>query len=112
VTVDELRLDGLEMVARVNGEEWSRGSSADMIWSAAEIVAWISQSETVRPGDLVGSGTVGQGCGLELGRQLAPGDTVELEVSGIGVLRNRLGEPEAPAWRPTPRRPQATDARG
>jgi 2-keto-4-pentenoate hydratase/2-oxohepta-3-ene-1,7-dioic acid hydratase in catechol pathway len=109
-TVDELRLDGLEMVARINGEEWSRGSSADMIWSAAEIVAWVSQCETVQAGDLIGSGTVGRGCALELGRQLAPGDTVELEVAGIGVLRNRLSQPEPPGWRPTPRLPERQQA--
>jgi 2-keto-4-pentenoate hydratase/2-oxohepta-3-ene-1,7-dioic acid hydratase in catechol pathway len=105
-TADELDLGSLVMVARINGEEWSRGSSSDMIWSAAEIVAYISQCETIRPGELIGSGTVGGGCGLELGRRLHPGDVVELEVSGVGVLRNRLGQPEPVAWKPAPRRSQ------
>jgi 2-keto-4-pentenoate hydratase/2-oxohepta-3-ene-1,7-dioic acid hydratase in catechol pathway len=108
-TADELDLGSLVMVARINGEQWSRGSSSDMIWSAAEIVAYISQCETIRPGELIGSGTVGGGCGLELGKELQPGDVVELEVSGVGVLRNRLGHPEPVAWKPEPRRPQPAD---
>ncbi|GBD14230.1 Ureidoglycolate lyase [bacterium HR25] len=107
-TVDELDLEGgLAMVARINGEEWSRGSSAAMMWRPEEILAYISKGETLQPGELIGSGTVGRGCGLELGRQLQPGDVVELEVSGIGVLRNRLGQPEPPGWEPTPRQRSA-----
>ena len=46
--------------------------------------------ETVYPGDVLGSGTVGGGCGLELERWLQSGDVVELEIEGIGVLRNRV----------------------
>ncbi|MGE5147039.1 MAG: fumarylacetoacetate hydrolase family protein, partial [Candidatus Eiseniibacteriota bacterium] len=46
--------------------------------------------ETVRPGEFLGSGTVGNGCGLEKGRFLKPGDVVELEITGLGVLRNRV----------------------
>jgi len=106
-TLDELDLGTLEMVARVNGEEWSRGSSGSIMWSPAELVAYVSCGEYLQPGDLIGSGTVGGGCGLELGRQLSPGDVVELEVSGIGVLRNQLGQPENAGWNPTPRRPAA-----
>jgi 2-keto-4-pentenoate hydratase/2-oxohepta-3-ene-1,7-dioic acid hydratase in catechol pathway len=105
-TLDELDLGRLTMIARVNGEEWSRGSSGDMIWSPEEIVSYVSQGETVQPGELIGSGTVGRGCGLELDRQLQPGDVVELEVSGIGVLRNQIGPAEAVTWRPEPRHPQ------
>jgi 2-keto-4-pentenoate hydratase/2-oxohepta-3-ene-1,7-dioic acid hydratase in catechol pathway len=104
-TLDELDLSELTMVARVNSEEWSRGTSSDMIWSPEEIVSYISRCETIQPGELIGSGTVGRGCGLELDRHLQPGDVVELEVSGIGVLRNPLGEPEAVRWQPEPRRP-------
>jgi 2-keto-4-pentenoate hydratase/2-oxohepta-3-ene-1,7-dioic acid hydratase in catechol pathway len=106
-TLDELNLGMLEMVARVNGEEWSRGSSGSIMWGPAELVAYISSGENLQPGDLIGSGTVGGGCGLELGRQLSPGDVVELEVSGIGLLRNQLGEPESAGWNPTSRRPSA-----
>jgi 2-keto-4-pentenoate hydratase/2-oxohepta-3-ene-1,7-dioic acid hydratase in catechol pathway len=107
VTVDELDVMALQMVARVNGEEWSRGSSGSIMWRPEEILAYVSWGEELHPGDLVGSGTVGGGCGLELGRFLSPGDVVELEVSGIGVLRNRLGQPQPVRWRPSPRRPSA-----
>jgi 2-keto-4-pentenoate hydratase/2-oxohepta-3-ene-1,7-dioic acid hydratase in catechol pathway len=80
----------LTMTARVNGAEWSHGTTGDMHWSFEEIIAYISQSETLYPGDFIGSGTVGGGCGLELGVFLARGDVVELEVEGIGLLRNRV----------------------
>jgi 2-keto-4-pentenoate hydratase/2-oxohepta-3-ene-1,7-dioic acid hydratase in catechol pathway len=102
-TVDELDLDAMTMIARVNGEEWSRGSSGTIMWSAAELLAYISTAERLQPGDLIGSGTVGGGCGLELDRRLSPGDVVELEVEGIGVLRNTLGQPQAAAWTPARR---------
>jgi 2-keto-4-pentenoate hydratase/2-oxohepta-3-ene-1,7-dioic acid hydratase in catechol pathway len=81
---------GLTMTARVNGAEWSRGTTRDMHWSFEEIVSYISRSETLYPGDFIGSGTVGGGCGLELGVFLERGDVVELEVEKIGLLRNRV----------------------
>lgn len=91
VTPDELGdPQSLTMVARVNGEEWSRGSSADMRHGFDDMIAFVSQSETLHPGEILGSGTVGTGCGLEQGRFLQDGDVVELEVEGIGVLRNRF----------------------
>jgi 2-keto-4-pentenoate hydratase/2-oxohepta-3-ene-1,7-dioic acid hydratase in catechol pathway len=61
-----------------------------MHFSFAQLIAHVSQSETIYPGELWGSGTVTNGCGLELGRFLQPGDVVELEVEGIGILRNRV----------------------
>ena len=102
-TRDELDLANLTMVARVNGEEWSRGSSATMTWKVEELIAYASKGETIWPGELIGTGTVGFGCGLELGKRLYPGDVVELEVQGIGVLRNRIGQPEPRGWEPEPR---------
>jgi 2-keto-4-pentenoate hydratase/2-oxohepta-3-ene-1,7-dioic acid hydratase in catechol pathway len=108
VTPDELDLGHLLMLARVNGEEWSRGSSASMTWSIAELIAYASWGETLWPGELLGSGTVGTGAGAEHGKQLQPGDVVELEVSGIGVLRNRIGQPEPHVWTPE-RRPDETN---
>jgi 2-keto-4-pentenoate hydratase/2-oxohepta-3-ene-1,7-dioic acid hydratase in catechol pathway len=57
------------------------------------IISFLSQSETLHPGEILGSGTVGGGCGLELGRFLEPGDVVELDVQRIGVLRNRIVKP-------------------
>jgi 2-keto-4-pentenoate hydratase/2-oxohepta-3-ene-1,7-dioic acid hydratase in catechol pathway len=91
VTPDELPEPyDLAMVARVHGAEWSRGSTAEMTWKFEDLIAHISASETLYPGDFIGSGTVGMGCGLEHGAFLQPGDVVELEVEGIGVLRNRV----------------------
>lgn len=102
-TLDALPDTGLAMEARVNDEVWSRGSSASMMWSIGEIVAWASAGEAIAPGTLLGSGTVGGGCGLELGRRLSPGDLVELEIEHLGVLRNRVGTPASKGWTPPPR---------
>jgi 2-keto-4-pentenoate hydratase/2-oxohepta-3-ene-1,7-dioic acid hydratase in catechol pathway len=91
VTADEIKnVYGLEMIARVNGEEWGRGNSGDMHWKFEDCIAHASRSETLHPGEFFGSGTVGNGCGLEHMRFLQPGDVVELEVEGIGILRNRI----------------------
>lgn len=78
------------MICRVNGEEWGRGSTSTMYWSFEDLIAHISASETIHSGEFLGSGTVGNGCGLEQMRFLSPGDVVELEVEGIGILRNRI----------------------
>jgi 2-keto-4-pentenoate hydratase/2-oxohepta-3-ene-1,7-dioic acid hydratase in catechol pathway len=91
VTPDEIPDPyALTMAARINGEEWSRGSTADMHHRWDDVIVHLSRDETLYPGEVVGSGTVGGGCGLELGRYLKAGDVVELEVEGIGVLRNRV----------------------
>ena len=79
-----------EMIVRVNGVEMSRGSSSEMHWTFEDVIAHISQGETLHPCEFIGSGTVGDGCGLEHGRALNAGDVVELEVSGIGVITNRV----------------------
>jgi fumarylacetoacetate (FAA) hydrolase len=103
LTPDEIPADrwsapghpALTMVARVNGEEWSRGSSGDARFTFPQMIAFASRFRTLYPGDLIGSGTVGTGCGLEQGRFLSIGDRVELEVEFIGALRNvvrRWGE--------------------
>jgi 2-keto-4-pentenoate hydratase/2-oxohepta-3-ene-1,7-dioic acid hydratase in catechol pathway len=91
-TADDLDRDSIEMVAKIDGEEWSRGVLGAMRFSFEEIIAWISQEQTLYPGDLLGSGTVGGGCGLELDRWIQPGSTVELSATGIGVLGNSVGE--------------------
>lgn len=91
VTADELTDPyNLTMISRVNGEEWSRGSTSTMFWKFEDLIEHISASETLYPGEFLGSGTIGGGCGLEQGRFLNDGDVVELEVEGIGVLRNRV----------------------
>jgi fumarylacetoacetate (FAA) hydrolase len=93
VTPDELGDLRLDMIARVNGEERSRGNLGDMYHSWEAIVDHAARNTKLRPGDVLGSGTVGTGCILELGdgRWLQPGDVVELEVEEIGVLRNQIG---------------------
>jgi 2-keto-4-pentenoate hydratase/2-oxohepta-3-ene-1,7-dioic acid hydratase in catechol pathway len=60
------------------------------------MVAYASLEETLVPGEVLGSGTVGGGCGQELGRFMKHGDLIELEVSGIGTLRNRIFAPHVP----------------
>jgi len=91
VTADEIADPyNLTMVARVNGEEWSRGNSGEMHHRFEDIIAHVSRDETLHPGEFLGSGTVGGGCGLELGRMLAHGDVVELAIDGLGVLQNRV----------------------
>jgi 2-keto-4-pentenoate hydratase/2-oxohepta-3-ene-1,7-dioic acid hydratase in catechol pathway len=95
VTRDELPLspDGkldLKMTATVNGEVWGRGTSADMRHTFPAIIAHISQCETLHPGEVIGSGTVGDGCGLEHGRFLHDGDVVELEIEQIGKISNTI----------------------
>jgi 2-keto-4-pentenoate hydratase/2-oxohepta-3-ene-1,7-dioic acid hydratase in catechol pathway len=91
VTSDEIAdLGGLVMIARVNGQEWSRGRFGTIHWSFPQMIEHVSRGEMIYPGDVFGSGTVGGGCGLELDRFLKPGDVVELEIQPIGVLRTRI----------------------
>lgn len=88
----------LSMKARINGEEVSRGNSRGMHWTFEQMIAYVSQGETLHPGEFLGSGTATvpesgrnrRGCGLEMGRFLKAGDTVELEVERIGVLTNSI----------------------
>jgi 2-keto-4-pentenoate hydratase/2-oxohepta-3-ene-1,7-dioic acid hydratase in catechol pathway len=80
----------LEMTARINGDEVSRGTSADMDHRFEDVISFASTSTRLYPGEVFCSGTVPSGCGLEHGRFLEPGDVVELEVTGLGVLRNRV----------------------
>jgi fumarylacetoacetate (FAA) hydrolase len=109
VTPDELeeRRDGqgadmrydLAMSARVNGRELSRGNANTLTHTFASMIEWASTDVWLRPGDVLGSGTVGTGCILELrpentGGWLNPGDLVELEIEKLGVLRNRLTSQE------------------
>ena len=103
VTPDELagtpERPAATMIARVNGQEWSRGQLADIHHPFAALVAYASRDSRIRAGDVIGSGTVGTGCILELSQShgaerypwLHSGDVVELEVEGIGILRNTIG---------------------
>ncbi|WP_226641327.1 fumarylacetoacetate hydrolase family protein [Mesobacillus subterraneus] len=84
----------LQMTARVNGKELSSGNVKDLYYSFGEMIERASEGTTLYPGEVIGSGTVGTGCILELGtdihRWLEPGDEVELEIEGLGVLRNKI----------------------
>lgn len=91
VTLDEIGDPyDLAMKARVNGETWCDSSSSTMHWSFEDVIAYISQGETLYAGEVIGSGTVGWGCGMEHLRFLSDGDVVELEIEKIGILRNRV----------------------
>ncbi len=104
VTADELepfrfgRGFNLQMAVTVNGRAYGSGTAADLYWSFAEMVAYASRGTTVMPGDIIGSGTVGTGCILELsnlGRGeefpwLRAGDEVELTIEHLGTLRHRI----------------------
>ncbi len=80
----------LDMEVRVNGERWGGGNSAQMHHDFGRIIEHISASETLYPGEVIGSGTVGTGCGLEIGKQLQSGDQFDLTIEKIGTLSNRI----------------------
>lgn len=97
----ETRYD-MEMVARVNGQELSRGNAKDIYFTFAQMIERASADAMLYAGDVIGSGTVGTGCLLELGgeksqlqRWLDVGDVVELEIDGLGILRNTVGASRA-----------------
>jgi 2-keto-4-pentenoate hydratase/2-oxohepta-3-ene-1,7-dioic acid hydratase in catechol pathway len=91
VTRDEIGdPHALDMEVRVNGERWGGGNSASMHHKFPDILAHISDCETLHAGEVIGSGTVGTGSGNEMGRSLKSGDVVELEIEKIGVLRNTV----------------------
>lgn len=104
VTRDELpSVLGLTGQVRVNGEVWSNTKVEDFIWTPEETIAYASELNGIQPGDLIGSGTMAFGAGVELGRFLQPGDVLELDLERVGTLRNTIAvEKESPAWWPTP----------
>lgn len=95
-TSDSIDIAAVRMSARINGETWSEGSLGAMLFSFAEVISAVSAEQRLQPGDVFGGGTIGRGCGLELDRWIRPGDVVELEVTGIGVLRNTVGAKQDP----------------
>ena len=100
------------MTATVNGVEWSRADLDGLWWSFAEMLAYASEAAPVRRGDVLGSGTCGTGCILELSLvhgadkypYLQPGDQVELEVAGLGALASPVVAGDAPPFQPDPDR--------
>lgn len=99
VTIDEFDGTSGTMAARINGVEQSRGELATMHYTWQQIVERAELNTQLRCGDILGSGTVSTGCLLEADNPtwLQPGDVVEMEVEGLGLLRNVVGE------RPIPR---------
>ncbi|HEY2571972.1 MAG TPA: fumarylacetoacetate hydrolase family protein [Solirubrobacteraceae bacterium] len=88
VTLDEIDdLQSLALRTRVNGETLQEGTTANQIFGVAEVVAWLSRTMTLLPGDVIATGTPA-GVGASQGRFLRAGDTVEVEVEGLGALRN------------------------
>lgn len=100
VTKDELepyrvgQRFNLEMTAKVNGEVLSKGNFKDIYYTFGDMIERASEDVTLYPGDIIGSGTVGFGCLMELGtevhRWLEPGDEVELTITGLGSLTNKI----------------------
>ncbi len=91
VTADELPGGpDLGMRAYVNDDLWSEGNSGSAHYTFGQMIAFASQTRTLFPGDVLGSGTVGTGCGLEQDRFLKSGDRVRLEIDGLGRLENEV----------------------
>jgi len=91
VTADEIGdPQTLKVEVRVNGETRAKGDTREMLFPFEEILAYASQDETIYAGEVFGSGTVGNCCGLEIGRFLESGDRIELSVDRIGVLSNNV----------------------
>jgi len=90
VTADEFDFNTAKMISKINGEIQNEGLASSINYTFEDMIAFITQSETIYPGEMIGSGTVGGGCGLEVGRLLQSGDVVELEITGIGSIRNQV----------------------
>ena len=91
VTADEIDPHNVDLEVRINGECWGRCNTKEMHHTFEAMIAYASQSLTLHPGEVFGSGTATGGSGLELGRWISPLDVIEMEASGIGVLRNVIG---------------------
>jgi 2-keto-4-pentenoate hydratase/2-oxohepta-3-ene-1,7-dioic acid hydratase in catechol pathway len=91
VTVDELNVDALPIETRLNGEIVQQSTTSDLVFSIRQIVAWITQGQTLAPGDVILTGTpAGVGAARTPPRWLVDGDVVEITVGGVGTLRNRV----------------------
>jgi 2-keto-4-pentenoate hydratase/2-oxohepta-3-ene-1,7-dioic acid hydratase in catechol pathway len=94
VTPDAFDPDNAVAIVRVNGEERARSNVGLAYHKIPDVIEYISNNTTLYPGDVIAMGTVPWGSGLEIGRPLLLGDLIELEIEGIGVLRNRIVAPE------------------
>lgn len=91
-TPNEFEPTALEYEIRVNGDVWTADTLSEYQYSFPELIEHVSTGERLYPGDIIVSGTVPRGCGLELDRWIQPGDRVELEVEGLGTLENHVGQ--------------------
>lgn len=90
VTPDEIDSTNLEMISKLNGKIMAVGNSKDMYHNFRKIISYISNGDPLYPGEFIASGTVGGGTALEHDQHLAVGDEIEMEVKGIGVLKNKI----------------------
>jgi 2-keto-4-pentenoate hydratase/2-oxohepta-3-ene-1,7-dioic acid hydratase in catechol pathway len=90
-TADECDGADVEMALWINGEERTRARSSQMHHGFGDLIAYASLGCTLRAGEVIGSGTAPGGAGIESGSHLAPGDLIEMQIEGIGLLRNRVG---------------------
>jgi len=96
VTTDELEgFGGIRVTTRVNGEVRQDDTAANMLFSIPDLIGYISTFTTLKPGDVIATGTpTGAGARLDPPRFLVPGDVVEVEVAGVGVLANTVANEE------------------
>lgn len=81
---------GLRSTVTINGEVVARPDAGNPRWSLGEMLAHASAGEQLRPGELFGTGTLTDGCGMEIGRWLQPGDELRLEMEGVGVIEHTI----------------------
>jgi 2-keto-4-pentenoate hydratase/2-oxohepta-3-ene-1,7-dioic acid hydratase in catechol pathway len=91
VTADEIDPHDVELTVRVNGERWGGDNTSAMYHSFEDMIAYASQGLTLHAGEVLGSGTATGGSGLELDRWIQPGDVIEMEAEGVGLLSNQVG---------------------
>jgi 2-keto-4-pentenoate hydratase/2-oxohepta-3-ene-1,7-dioic acid hydratase in catechol pathway len=94
VTADEVDGSSIDLVVRVNGEVWGSDNTSHMQHTFDQLIEYASLSQTLHAGDLLGSGTAAGGSGLEMDRWIQPGDVIEMEAQGIGILTNTVGHKE------------------
>jgi 2,4-diketo-3-deoxy-L-fuconate hydrolase len=94
VTADEVGdPQALEVWTTVNGESRQRGKTANMVFTVAQLVAYVSRFMSLQPGDIVSTGTpAGVAHGMKPPRYLQPGDVVEMGITGLGTQRNKIVE--------------------
>lgn len=97
ITADEVwpKVASLQGEIRVNGEVWSRPTTAGAQWGYGDMAAYCAAGEGLQPGELLSAGTLPNGCGLELDRWIQPGDQLELELEILGTLSGTVGQPGA-----------------